>query len=33
MDNQLKEKGSSMKDVMSKNPYQDRSARRTLFVN
>ena len=33
MDNQLKEKGSSMKDVMSKNLYQDRSAWRTLFVN
>ena len=33
MDNQLKEKGSSMKDVMSQNLYQDRSAWRTLFVN
>ena len=33
MDNQLKEKGSSMKYVMSKNLYQDRSAWRTLFVN
>ena len=32
MDNQLKEKGSSMKDVMSQNLYQDRCAWRTLFV-
>ena len=33
MYNLLKEKGSSMKDVMSKNLYQDRRAWRTLFVN
>ena len=33
MDNKLKEKGSSMKDVMSQNLYQDRRAWRTLFVD
>ena len=33
MDNQLKEKRFSMKDVMSKNLYQDRRAWRILFVN
>ena len=33
MDNEHKEKGSSRKDVMSKNLYQDRSAWRTLSVN
>ena len=33
MDSQLKEKGSSMHDVMSQNMYQDRRAWRTLFVN
>ena len=33
MDNQLKEKRSSMKDVMSKTLYQDRSPWRALFVN
>ena len=33
MDNQLKEKGPSMKVVMSKNLYQYKSAWRTLFVN
>ena len=33
MDNQLKEKGSSMKAVMSNNLCQDLRVLRTLFVN